>query len=51
MWLELIINLTSGLLWTKHVTNGDQWNGSHAVPEINAFDRIYMFFPDRRREY
>jgi len=51
MCLEPSINLTSGLSWTKHLTNGGQWSEGHAVPKIHAFDRICMFFPNRRREY
>ena len=31
VWLELWINLTSGLLQTKHLTNVDQWKEEYAV--------------------
>ena len=52
MCLELCINLTLGLLETKHLTNGDQWKGL-AVTETYVFDGIYMFLPPpihRRRD-
>ena len=40
--LELCINPKFGLLETINVINGDLWNESHAVIELN-FHRIYMF--------
>jgi len=49
VWLELCINLTLGLLQTKHLTNGDQWEEYHAVLESYVFDRICVFSHDRRR--
>jgi hypothetical protein len=42
MWLELCINLTSRLLWMKHLTNGDQWIECHAVIGPDAFGRFYV---------
>jgi hypothetical protein len=50
MWLQLRINLTLGLLSTKHITNGDQWNGGHTVTETHVFDRIYMSALDHHGE-
>jgi hypothetical protein len=49
MWLQLCINLTLGLLQTKHLTNGDQWEEGHAVIETYVFNRICMFATDYRR--
>jgi hypothetical protein len=45
VWLQLCINFALGLLQTKHLKNGNQWNDDHAVTETRVFDRIYMFFP------
>jgi hypothetical protein len=45
MLLEQCINLTLGLLQTKHVTNDDQWKEGHALIETYVFDRSYMISP------
>jgi hypothetical protein len=45
--VELCINLTLGLLLTKHLTNGDQKDVRHALMETRAFDRICVFCQDR----
>ena len=45
--LELCINLTLGLLRTKHLRIEDRWKEGHAVIETYIFDRTYLFFPDR----
>ena len=37
------------LLTNETYTNGDEWKG-HRVIGTEAFDRLYMFSPDLRRE-
>jgi len=50
VFLQLYINLASGLLQTKYQTIGDHYNEGHAVIENHVFDSICMLYPDRRRE-
>jgi len=51
MLLETYINLSWGLLQKKHLTNGDQWNESHAVTQPDVFDKVCKFSPnDRHRD-
>jgi hypothetical protein len=41
--LELHINLSLGMLWRKHLTNGDQWEKCQAVIQAHIFYTICIF--------
>ena len=45
----MCVNLTADLLSAKHLTIGNQWKEGHALTEVQIFNMVCMFFPERRR--
>jgi hypothetical protein len=45
--LELYINFTLGLFYTKRQHNGEKWKECHAVIAIQVVYNVCMISPDR----